>query len=67
MARGADRLRAARRTPYTDRATGLLIPVAHNRSRFIAIAIRFQQNRLDSPCPETATSFSTDRYRAGNL
>jgi hypothetical protein len=39
-------------TPYTNRATGLLIPVARNRSRFIEIAIRFRRHRPDIPRPE---------------
>jgi hypothetical protein len=34
-------------TPHADRATGLLDPAARNRSRFIEITIRFQQNRPD--------------------
>src|SRR4051812_33606662 len=40
-------------TPYTDRATGLLVPVARNLTRFIENAIRFQQSRPDSLRPET--------------
>jgi hypothetical protein len=38
-------------TPYTDRAMGLLNPVARNRIKFIAIAIRLRQNRPDIPYP----------------
>src|SRR3954471_11685807 len=54
-------------TPYTDCATGLLISVVRNRTRFIAIAIRFRQSRPDIPCPETPPSFSNDGYPAENL
>jgi|SRR4051812_36318723 hypothetical protein len=37
--------------PYTDRALGLLMPIAHNQIRFFGIAIRFRQNRPDIPGP----------------
>src|SRR3954453_5472599 len=36
-------------TPYTDRADGTLDPVAHNRTRFIAIAIHLRQAGPDIP------------------
>jgi hypothetical protein len=58
------------RTPtlsYTDRAMGLLIPVARNRIKFIEIAIRFRQSRPDIPRPETPPSFLNDGYLAENL
>jgi hypothetical protein len=38
-------------TPYTDRATGLLEPVARNRIKFIEIAIHLRQNRPAIPGP----------------
>jgi hypothetical protein len=53
--------------PYTDRATGLLIPIARNRIRFIEIAIRFRQNASNIPTRQTAPSFLNDRYPAENL
>ena len=50
--------------PYGCARAGLLEPVARNRIKFIAIAIRFRQSRPDNPCPETAPSFSNDGYPA---
>src|SRR4051794_36887755 len=35
--------------PYTDCATGLLIPVVRNRTRFIEIAIHLRRTRPDIP------------------
>jgi hypothetical protein len=35
--------------PYTDRATGLLEPVARNLIKFIEIAIHLRQARPDIP------------------
>src|SRR4051812_12293501 len=53
-------------TPYTDRATGLLDPVARNLTRFFEIVIRFQRNRPDIPYQETPPSSLNDGYPAGN-
>jgi hypothetical protein len=67
MAAGADRHAANPHTPCTDRALGLLIPIARNRTRFIEIAIRSRQNASNIPTHETAPSSLTDGYLAENL
>ena len=67
MAGGTDRHAADPGPPYTDRALGLLIPIACNRIKFIEIVIRSRQGRPDSPRPETPPSFSTDGSPAENL
>jgi hypothetical protein len=51
MAGGTDRHAADPGPPYTDRALGLLIPIACNRIRFIEIAIHLRRNRPDIPHP----------------
>src|SRR3954453_16825785 len=52
--------------PYTDRATGLLMSVARNLTRFFEIVIRFQRTRPDIPYQETPPSSLNDGYPAGN-
>ena len=51
-------------TPYTDRATGLLMPIARNRSRFIEIAISSRRSRPDIPRPRN-TPFRLNRRVPG--
>ena len=67
MARAQECRVRAPHTPYTDRAMGLLMPVARNRSRFIQIAIRLRPSASNIPIPETAPSSLNDRYPAENL
>src|SRR3954466_64031 len=57
MVRGRNAAFAHPHTPFTDHAMGLLIPVARNRIRFIAIAIRFRRNRPGIPRPENEPFF----------
>ena len=54
-------------TPYTNRVMGLLIPVARNWIKFIAITIPSRQNWPDIPCPETPPSSLNDGYPAEDL
>jgi hypothetical protein len=54
-------------TPYTDRATGLLMPIARNRSRFIEIAIHLQQSRPDNPHPRNGPFLLERRVPGRNL
>jgi hypothetical protein len=51
MAGGADRPATNPGTPLMERAPGLLMPIARNRSGFIEIAVRFRQIAVKYPHP----------------
>jgi hypothetical protein len=54
-------------TPYTDRATGLLMSVTRNQIKFIAIAIHLRHNRPDIPGPENGPFLLNRQYLCRNL
>jgi hypothetical protein len=62
-----DRIQRTGRTPYTDCAMGLLIPVAHNRIIFIEIDFVSGRTPSNIPGRETAPYGWIDRYLSRNL